>query len=78
MLQRAGIDAVVGELEAAGVAQHVRMNGKGKFGQFPSPADHFQEPGPGHRPAAFGVAAVMNSPKEKAPSSGWGASEDRA
>src|SRR5262245_9386663 len=31
------------------------MNGKGKFGQFPSPADHFKEPGPSHRPAAFGV-----------------------
>ena len=24
------------------------------------------------------LAAVMNSPKEEAPSSGWGASEDRA
>jgi hypothetical protein len=28
------------------VTQHVRMDGEGKFGQFSSPADHFQEPGP--------------------------------
>jgi hypothetical protein len=55
VLKRPGVDAVIGKLEAAGVAQHVRMNGKGKFGQFPSPADHFEEPGPGHRPAAFGI-----------------------
>src|SRR5262245_29290928 len=55
VLQRAGIDTVIGELEAAGVSEHVRMNGKGKFGQFPSPAGHFEEPGPRHRAAAFGV-----------------------
>jgi hypothetical protein len=35
VLQRAGIDAVVGELEPASVAQHVRMSREGKFGQFP-------------------------------------------
>ena len=55
VLQRAGVDAVVGELEAAGVAQHVRMNWEGKFGQFSGPADHFEEPGPRHRAAAFRV-----------------------
>jgi len=54
VLQRAGVHAIVGELEAAGMAQHVRMNGKGKFGQFSGPADHFEEPGPRHWPAAFG------------------------
>src|SRR5262249_1186812 len=48
-------DAMGGEVEAAGMAQRVRMNGKGKFGQFPSPADHFEEPGPRHWAAAFGV-----------------------
>src|SRR6266436_1952906 len=58
VLQRAGIDAVIGKLEAAGVAQHVRMNGKWKFGQFPSPADHFEEPGPRHWAAAFGIEHV--------------------
>jgi hypothetical protein len=42
-------------LNPAGMAQHVRMNWEGKFGQFPSPADHFEEPGPSHRPTAFGV-----------------------
>src|SRR5262245_3263169 len=55
VLQRAGVDAIVGELEAAGVAQHVRMSRERKFGQFSSPADHFEEPGPRHRAAAFGV-----------------------
>jgi hypothetical protein len=55
VLQRAGIDAVVGELEPTGVAQHVRMNWQEKFGQFPGPADHFEEPSPGYRSTAFGV-----------------------
>ena len=58
VLQRTGVDALVGELEAAGMAQHVRMNGKGQFGQLPGPADHFEEPGPRHRAAAFGVEYV--------------------
>ena len=58
MLQRSGIDAVIGELEAAGMAQHVRMNWEGEFGQFPRAADHFEEPGPGHRPAAFRIEDV--------------------
>src|SRR5262249_58868200 len=55
VLQRAGVDAVIGKLEAAGVAQHVRMNWEGKFGQFSGPADHFEEPGLRHRAAAFRV-----------------------
>ena len=53
VLQRSGVDAVVGELEAAGMAQHVQMNREGKLGQFPSPADHFEEPGPRHRTCAY-------------------------
>src|SRR5262245_39110012 len=55
VLQRAGIDAVIGELVSTAMAQHVRMNREGKFGQFSGPADHFEEPGPRHRAAAFGV-----------------------
>src|SRR5215469_5919333 len=55
VLERAGIDAVIGELEAAGVPEHVGMSGERKSGQFPSPTDHFEEPGPRHRPTAFGV-----------------------
>src|SRR5262245_8004769 len=55
VLQRAGVDAIVGELEAAAMAQHVRMSRERKSGQFSSPADHFEEPGPRHRAAAFGV-----------------------
>jgi hypothetical protein len=58
VLQRAGIDAVVGGLEAAGMVQHVRMNEEMKFAQFSGPADHFEEPGPGHWPAAFGIEHV--------------------
>src|SRR5262249_47918393 len=46
VLKRAGVDAVIGLLEPAAMAQHVRMNWEGKFGQLPSPADHFEKPGP--------------------------------
>src|SRR5215813_4144014 len=69
VLKRPGVDAVIGKLEAAGVAQHVRMSGKGKFGQFSGPADHFEEPGPRHWAAAFGVedeAAVQVLPSQLA------------
>jgi len=55
VLHRAGVDAIVGELEAAAVAQHVRMSRERKSGQFSSPADHFEEPGPRHWAAAFSV-----------------------
>src|SRR5262245_59204960 len=58
VLQRAGVDAIVGELEAAGVSQHVRMSRERKFGQFSGPADHFEEPGPSHRPTAFGIEDI--------------------
>jgi hypothetical protein len=40
------------------VAQHVRMNGEGEFGQLPNPADHFEEPGPRHRAPAFRIEYV--------------------
>src|SRR5262245_58911318 len=69
VLQRAGVDAIVGELEAAAVAQHVRMSRERKSGQFSSPADHFEEPGPRHWAAAFGVedeAAVQVLPSQLA------------
>src|SRR5215467_14022081 len=69
VLQRAGIDAVIGQLEPAAMAQHVRMNWEGKSGQFPSPTDHFEEPVPRHRPAAFGVedeAALQVLPSQLA------------
>jgi hypothetical protein len=32
VLQRSGIVAIVGEFEAAGMPQHVRMDGKRQFG----------------------------------------------
>jgi hypothetical protein len=37
------------------MAQHVRMSRERKSAQFSSAADHFEEPGPRHRAAAFGV-----------------------
>ena len=39
-LQRAGIDAVIGELEAAGVAQHVRVHWETEIGRNAKPRDH--------------------------------------
>jgi hypothetical protein len=44
VLQRPRVDAVVGKLEAAGMAQHVRMHGQRQLGQLAGPANHFQEP----------------------------------
>src|SRR5262249_53670405 len=55
VLERSGIDAVIGKLEAAGVAQHVRMNGKGKLCQFSGRADIFKDPAPRPRPPALGL-----------------------
>src|SRR5262245_30903369 len=40
------------------MAQHVRMNREGQFGQLPSPADHFEKPGPRHWAAAFCVEDI--------------------
>jgi hypothetical protein len=72
VLQRAGVDAIVGEFEPAAMTQHVRMSRERKFGQFSSPADHFEEPGRRHRPAAFGVedeAALQVLPSQRERSS---------
>src|SRR5262249_4430438 len=55
VLQRASIDTVIRQFEPAGVAEHVRMNREGQFGQLSSPADHFEEPGPCYRPTAFRI-----------------------
>ena len=43
-LQRPGIDAVIGELEAACVPQHVRMNRETEIGGNPKPRDHLRNP----------------------------------
>src|SRR5262249_47228435 len=58
VLERAGIHAVIGELEAAGMAEHMRMDWERKFGQFACPADDFEEPGSSHRPTTFGIEHV--------------------
>jgi hypothetical protein len=43
-LQRPGIDAVIGELEAACVPQHVRMHWETEIGGNPKPRDHLTKP----------------------------------
>ena len=53
-LQRASIDAVVGELEAAGVAQHVRMHWEAEVGRDAEPGDHLAKARRRERCAALG------------------------
>src|SRR6266536_3268289 len=48
MLKGAGIDAVVGELEPAGMAQHVRVHGERQLGGLAGPLDYFFESYPDH------------------------------
>ena len=43
-LQRPGIDAVIGELEAACVPQHVRMHRETEIGGNAKPRDHLTKP----------------------------------
>ena len=43
VLQRAGIVAVIRQLEAAGVAQHVRMDGKWQLGGYAEALDELME-----------------------------------
>src|SRR4029077_5741082 len=53
-LQRASIDAVIGELEAAGVAQHVRMHWETESGCNAKPRDHLAKTRRRERRAALG------------------------
>jgi hypothetical protein len=43
VLQSAGVLAVVGQLEAAGMAQHVRVDAEGHLGGFAQARDHAAE-----------------------------------
>jgi hypothetical protein len=54
MLQRAGIVPIVGELIAAGVTQHVRMNAKWHFGGLSETLDKPMEADWADRSAALG------------------------
>jgi hypothetical protein len=58
VLQRSSIDAVVGELEAAGVAQHVGMRLERQLGHNAEAVEQLQEPGPGDRAPSLGVEDV--------------------
>jgi hypothetical protein len=42
VLQRSGVVTIVGELEAAGMAQHVRMHGKGRLGGLAEPCSEMK------------------------------------
>jgi hypothetical protein len=53
-LDGASVVAVVGELEPAGVPQHVGMNEKGEFRCHPRPGNHALISGCGKRCASFG------------------------
>jgi hypothetical protein len=49
MLERASIDALVRELVATSVLQHVRVNGEAELGGHPEAGDHFAPPSNGER-----------------------------
>src|SRR5262249_13533178 len=54
VLNRSGIVPFVRELEAAGVAQHVRVNGEAEMGLIPSASDDLPNRGLSHRTSALG------------------------
>jgi hypothetical protein len=54
VLQSARIVAIVGELEAAGVAQHVRMDGKRHLNGLAEPCHEVMEADGRHRSASLG------------------------
>ena len=54
LLQDAGVVAIVGQLEPAGVAQHVRVDGKRHPGGLTEARHEVVKAERAHRPAAFG------------------------
>ena len=54
VLQSASIVAVVGELEAASVTKHVRMDGEGHFGGLAKPCHKVMKAKRAHRPTTLG------------------------
>ena len=66
-LNGAGIDAVIGQLKAGRMPQHVRMDGKWQLRGVTSSFDHPSKPGSGHRSAPLGaeyVSARLTLPLE--------------
>src|SRR3954468_17849468 len=53
-LNGAGVAPIVGELKAAGVAQHVRVDREGELSRLADPRELLAESGSGHRGAALG------------------------
>lgn len=58
LLDRARVVSVMGELEAAGVAEHVRVDGEGELGRLADPGELLAEAGRGHRPVPLGGEEV--------------------
>ena len=54
VLQGARVVAIVGELEAAGMAQHVGMDLERQSSSLPEPFDEVMKPDGGHWPTALG------------------------
>ena len=54
VLQGTGVDAIVGELVAARMPQHVRVDRKRHPGRLPYPRQQLPEARRGHRPLTFG------------------------
>jgi hypothetical protein len=61
VLQGSRIVAIVGELEAAGVAEHVRVNREWHLGGLPNTHDEAMEADGADRPTAFGNEHVSLS-----------------
>jgi hypothetical protein len=62
VLDRAGVVSLIGELETAGVAQHVRVNGEAKPGLVASPSDDLPDRGIGHGRSTLGREDVWRDP----------------
>jgi hypothetical protein len=82
MLDRTRVVPLVGELEAAGMTKHMRVDGKAEFGIITSAGDDLPHRGIGHRPSPLGredvrgtsetlgvVAAALESPAREADAS---------
>ena len=62
VLNRPGVVSLVGELEATGVAQHVRVNGEAKLGLVASASDDLPDRGIGNGSSALGRQDVGRDP----------------
>lgn len=62
MLDGSGIVTVVGELEAAGMSEHVGMNGEADARRFADPRERLAEAYRTHRPASLSDKQIRRAP----------------